>query len=126
MSPTARRSIAIGVFVVMLVVAVVSLILASHGRESWLLVGGAMTVAIGAFVQVLSVSRTGERVVVTPRGRALILGLAVVAVAFLVVAGITSSSAFTVVIAVLFLAGLVATVWGGVLLSRKPVRREAA
>jgi hypothetical protein len=110
--------------VVMFVLAGVNLVLVAQGQGSWLLVGGALVVAVGALGQLVLVApggtRGGERVATTTRSRAAVVGLTVVAAVFLVIAGVRDHSGLTWFIAGLFLTGLLLSVVGLLRHDRRP------
>lgn len=119
MSRTWRRTSFV-ILVVMLGLALFGLVLVGLGRGSWTLVGGALVVAVGALVPLVTLDPAGQRVAVMQRGRVVVVGLALAAAASLVTAGVTGRSAFTWVIVVLFLVGLVLTLAGVVQQARQP------
>lgn len=95
------------VLVVMLLLGAVSLVLALLGREgAWMMAGSSLAVAVGALVQLRVFTPVGASEPLTTRTRLLLIGFAVVAAGCLVVAGVTSGSAFTWVIVGIFLVGL--------------------
>jgi hypothetical protein len=122
-TPRARRLTSIAIAVAMLVLAGVNLVLVGRGQGSWLLVGGALTVAVGALGQLVGLrpgDTGGGRVATSTRSRAAIVGLAVVAAACLVIAGVRDHAGLTWFIAGLFLTGLLLSVVGLLRHDRRP------